>query len=57
MVNVDSEVYSEVNGARAVVRGPLLQDGSQARKPHLLRTGTSRLLDTLVICSEDAGLK
>jgi hypothetical protein len=25
MVNADSEVYSEVNGARAVVRGPLLQ--------------------------------
>ena len=24
MVNADSEMYSEVNGARAVVRGPLL---------------------------------
>lgn len=68
MVNADSEVYSEVNVSRAVVRGPSLQLQGPAR--HLARhqalsktskvhvcfslSGTSRSLEVLVSCSKDA---
>lgn len=64
MVNADSEVYSEVNGCSCDCAGPqcckaqgTCQDMKEGACVFLFFSGTSRLLEVLVSCSEDARFK